>query len=164
MKPKGIKLDYKCPECKFKNRNVEVVANHYGLSHKIIIKYLNEHEGILSKKEKERFCYDETILQRYLEKPEKTGNQICKNFKNLECPFCKEIFSDTKRFLKHLLEFHYLERIKIDLENPTTEETTDLMCNRCKKHKVFSTYEGLISHYSMMHSDLFIAPGSDHPR
>ena len=48
---------FKCPYCTFEGKDIKLLVRHYGINHRMVLKYLNEKAG------RGPDCFDEAVLK-----------------------------------------------------------------------------------------------------
>ena len=118
---------FKCPYCTFEGKDVKLLARHYGLNHRMVLKYLNERAGKLN-------CFDESILKSF----ETTES-------NREaCPLCSSNFAGRYMLLRHLADCHFRERLCQGMQSGELYKCPK--CNHESKDK-----GGFVRHYGLVH-------------
>ena len=93
---------------------INILVRHYGLYHKIALKYLNERVGILN-------CSESFILERY--KLQVEPGKFCK--------ICYEEFEETDILNRHYRSKHF-ENCIVKLCNEFHEKNRPFECSACK--------------------------------
>ena len=118
---------FKCPFCEFCGKDFKMLARHYGLKHDIVIRMLNERNGVPN-------SFDKSILKTF----ETTDGE-----REL-CPLCKSHFGGRYMLLRHLADCHFRERLCRGL--PPGDVFKCPACNHESKDK-----GGFVRHYGLVH-------------
>ena len=120
---------FKCtqPNCTFEGKDVKLLVRHYGITHKMVVKILNERAG---KPE----CYDDSIVRTF-ETSESNRES---------CPLCTSNFGGRYMLLRHLADCHFRERL---CEGVQTGEV--YKCPQCAHES--KDKGGFVRHYGLVH-------------
>ena len=106
---------------------MKLLARHYGLSHKMVLRYLNERAGNVNSE-------DEAILKTF----ETTES-------NREaCPLCSSNFAGRYMLLRHLADCHFRERLCQGMQTGDVYK-----CSRCNHES--KDKGGFVRHYGLVH-------------
>jgi hypothetical protein len=118
---------FKCPYCTFIGKDLKLLVRHYGLTHKMVLKILNERAGNPG-------SYDDTILRQYeTHESNREG-----------CPLCSSSFGGRYMLLRHLADCHFRERLCQGLQQGEVYKCPQ--CNHESKDK-----GGFVRHYGLVH-------------
>jgi hypothetical protein len=120
---------FKCPLCPFEGKDLKLLVRHYGMTHKMVLKLLNERAGIHD-------SYDESIL-RTLETHESNRET---------CPLCSSNFGGRYMLLRHLADCHFRERLCQGVQHGEVYKCPFPDCNHSSKDK-----GGFVRHYGLVH-------------
>ena len=127
---------FNCSFCTSNFKDLKLLIRHYGVTHKMVIKYLNERAGIMN-------SFDESIIKQY----ETTES----NREN--CPLCKSTFNGRYMLLRHLCDCHFRERLCQVLPTSASGSTSETtykcphpQCTHESKDK-----GGFVRHYGLVH-------------
>ena len=127
---------FNCSFCTSNFKDLKLLIRHYGVTHKMVIKYLNERAGIMN-------SFDESIIKQY----ETTES----NREN--CPLCKSTFNGRYMLLRHLCDCHFRERL-CQVLPPSASGSTSETTYKCPHPQC--THEskdkgGFVRHYGLVH-------------
>ncbi len=122
---------FNCPYCTQNCKDLKLLIRHYGLNHKMVLKFLNERNGLMD-------CYDDSILKQY-ETQESNRDS---------CPLCKSSFGGRYMLLRHLADCHFRERLCQAL--PQGGAGVDVYkCPECSHES--KDKGGFVRHYGLVH-------------
>ena len=118
---------WQCPFCDFNGKDLKLLVRHYGLTHKMVLKLLNERVGIMN-------SFDDAILKQY---------ETCQENRD-KCPLCVSTFGTRYMLLRHLADCHFKDKLIVNLPKGT-EIYKCPECNHESKDKgSFARHLGLV--------------------
>ena len=119
---------FHCPLCGHNFADQITMIRHWGMSHKMVLKVLNENMGRPN-------CYDIAVLKQF----EVQGTRE-------SCPLCKGTFQGRQLLLRHLCDTHFKDRMCHGIPD---QEGLIYKCPQC--NHVARDRQGFVRHYGIVH-------------
>ena len=119
---------FQCPLCGQNFADQITMIRHWGISHKMVIKVLNEQMGRPN-------CYDMAVLKQF----EVTGSRE-------NCPLCKGTFQGRQLLLRHLCDTHFKDRMCNGIPDQEGLIYKYPKCNHVARDR-----QSFVRHYGIVH-------------
>ena len=119
---------FQCPLCGQNFADQITMIRHWGISHKMVIKVINEQMGRPN-------CYDLAVLKQF----EVQGTRE-------NCPLCKGTFQGRQLLLRHLCDTHFKDRMCNGIPD---QEGLIYKCPQC--NHVARDRQSFVRHYGIVH-------------